>query len=77
MNYAVVAFVESRFDADADRLPIVRALFLDGTLFVREGRWRTEWWSTPLGDIDPDLDSAAATAWLANRDPEWLNRIRA
>jgi transposase len=84
INDAVVAYGEALIDVDTDRIPTVRALSLDETLFKREGRWRTQRWSTQLIDARTgqllDLvegrDSAAPTAWLAARDPEWRDGIR-
>lgn len=84
VNDAVVAYGEALIDTDGDRIPIVRALSLDETLFKREGRWRTQRWSTQLVDartgqllnVVQGRDSSAPAAWLADRDPEWLGRIR-
>jgi transposase len=84
VNDAVVVYGEALIDTDDDRIPTVRALSLDETLFMREGRWRTQRWSTQLVDartgqlldVVRGRDSAAPTAWLAGRDPDWLARIR-
>jgi transposase len=84
INDAVVSYGEALIDADSDRIPTVRALSLDETLFKREGRWRTQRWSTQLVDarsgqlldVVQGRDSTAPAAWLADRDPEWLDRIR-
>ncbi len=50
INDAVVAYGEVLLDADEDRIGVVRALSLDETLFMRQGRWRTQWWSTQIVD---------------------------
>lgn len=84
INDAVVAYGGALLDTDADRIGTVRALSLDETLFMREGRWRTQRWSTQLVDartgqlldVVPGRDATAPAAWLSGRDPEWLAGIR-
>lgn len=84
VNDAVIAYGEALIDADVDRIPTVRALSLDETLFVREGRWRTQRWSTQLVDartgqlldVVAGRTSDAPAAWLAVQDPQWLGRIQ-
>ncbi len=84
INDAVIAYGEALLAADVDRIGTVRALSLDETLFKREGRWRTQRWSTQLVDartgqlleVVEGRDSAAPAAWLADQDPAWLAKIR-
>jgi transposase len=83
INDAVVAYGEALLDADEDRIGVVRALSLDETLFMREGRWRTQRWSTQIVDarsgqlleVVEGRDAAPPAAWLAAQPPEWLARI--
>jgi transposase len=84
VNDAVLAYGEALVDDDADRIGVVRALSLDETLFMREGAWRTQRWSTQLVDarsgqlldVVPGRTAAAPAAWLAARDQRWRARIR-
>lgn len=50
VNDAVIGFGEALLDADVDRIGVVRALSLDETLFLREGRWKAQRWSTQIVD---------------------------
>ena len=67
INDAVIAYGEALLDADVDRIGTVRALSLDETLFIREGQWRTQRWSTRIAsarsgqllDIVEGRDAAA------------------
>lgn len=69
---------------DPNRIGTVEALGLDEVLFARQGRWRTQAWSTQfvdvaagrLLDVIPGRTAAGACAWLADRDPAWRNVIR-
>jgi len=62
----------------------VRALSLDETLFMRQGPWRTQRWSTQLVDarngqlldVVEGRDATAPSVWLDARDPLWLVGIR-
>ena len=84
INDAVVAYGEVLLDADVDRVGVVRALSIDETLFKREGRWRTQRWSTQLVDarsgqlleVVEGRDSAAPAAWLAEQGPVWRAQVR-
>lgn len=84
INDAVIAYGEALLEADVDRIPTVRALSLDEALFKREGRWRTQRWSTQLTDartgqlldVVEGRDAASPAAWLAARDPQWVAQIR-
>jgi transposase len=83
INDAVIGYGEALIDADVDRIGVVRALSLDETLFMREGKWRTQRWSTQLVDarsgqlldVVPGRDAAAPAEWLDARDPDWLAGI--
>jgi hypothetical protein len=69
---------------DPNRIGTVEALGLDEVLFARQGRWRTQAWSTQfvdvgtgrLLDVIPGRTAAGACAWLQDRDPAWRNVIR-
>ena len=84
VNDAVIGYGEALLDADTDRIGTVRALSLDETLFVREGRWRILRWSTQmvdartgqLLDVVAGRTSDAPAGWLAARDPKWLAGIQ-
>ncbi|MCP3882889.1 MAG: ISL3 family transposase, partial [Sulfitobacter sp.] len=84
VNRAVIAYGQALIDDDVDRIPVVRALSLDETLFKREGRWRTQRWSTQLVDartgqlldVVEGRTASAPAKWLAGRDPVWLSRIQ-
>ena len=84
VNDAVIAYGEALLDADDDRIGTVRALSLDETLFVREGPWRTQRWSTQmvdarsgqLLDVVAGRTADAPARWLADRDPAWRARIQ-
>lgn len=77
VNDAVIAYGEALLAADDDRMGVVRALSLDETLFVREGRWRTQRWSTQmvdarngqLLDVVAGGTAGAPARWLEDRDP--------
>ena len=66
------------------RIGTVRALSLDETLFKREGRWRTQCWSTRIVDarsgqlleIVQGRDSTAPAQWLDAQPDDWLSRVR-
>ncbi len=84
VNDAVIAYGEALLDADDDRIGTVRALSLDETLFVREGPWRTQRWSTQmvdarsgqLLDVVAGRTADAPARWLEARDPTWRARIQ-
>ena len=64
---------------DPDRFGAVTALGLDETLFCRQGRFRTQCWSTQIVDVRrgqlldvvPGRDSAEPCRWLAGRSDDW------
>jgi len=69
---------------DPDRFGDVAALGLDETLFCRQGRWRTQCWSTQIVDVDrgqlldivAGRNAAGPCRWLADRPQTWRDRIR-
>ncbi len=66
---------------DPDRIGHVRVLGLDETAFARRGRFRIKQWSTQLVgdgqllDVVQGREAAPACAWLAGRDPAWVDAI--
>ena len=80
---AVVIFGTPLID-DPNRFGDIDALGLDETLFCRQGRWRTQVWSTQIVDVNrgqlldvvPGRDSAGSCRWLAARPQVWRDRIR-
>jgi transposase len=83
INDTVIAYGTALVD-DPDRIGDVAALGLDEVLFARQGRWRTQAWSTSIVDVQAGqlLDviegrtSAGACRWLADRGQRWLDQIR-
>lgn len=83
VNRAVIAYGTALVD-DPARIGEVDALGLDEVLFGKVGRWRTKRWSTSIVDVGrgqlldvvKGRDAAPACAWLADRHPAWLERIR-
>lgn len=84
VNNAVLAYGEALLDADVDRIGQVEALGMDETLFARDGKWRTQSWSTSIVDVRtgvlldvvPGRSGAEPAAWLAARGDEWLAGIQ-
>lgn len=80
---AVVHFGTPLVD-DPNRFGDVDAIGLDETLFCRQGRWRTQSWSTQIVDVGrgqlldvvPGRDGAPSCAWFAARPQQWRDRIR-
>ncbi|MGH3733933.1 MAG: transposase family protein, partial [Acidimicrobiales bacterium] len=71
VNDTLVRYGEALLDDDATRFGLVEALGLDEVLFVREGEYRRQCFSTQIVDVERGqlLDvvpgrSGAATAWL-------------
>ena len=75
---AVVLYGTELVD-DPARFGAVSALGLDETLFAREGRYRTQCWSTQIVDVRrsqlldvvPGRDSSEPCRWLAARSEVW------
>ena len=73
VNDTVIAYGTALVDDDPDRIGEVTALGLDETLFSRQGRWRRQYWSTSIVDVEagrlldvvPGRDSTGASVWLA------------
>ena len=84
INDTVMAYGTALVDDDPDRVGVVEALGLDEVLFVREGPWRTQGWSTSIVDVAagqlldvlPGRCAAGACEWMARRDQGWLDAIR-
>lgn len=84
VNDAVIAYGQALLDADAARVGAVEALGVDEVLFARQGRWRTQAWSTSIVDVGSGqlLDviegrsSGGLCEWLDDRPVEWLDAIR-
>ena len=82
VNDAVVAYGAALID-DPDRFGAVTALGLDEVLFARQGKWRTQAWSTSIVDVGAGqlLDviegrtAAGACAWLAEQPEQWREAI--
>jgi len=80
---AVVVLGEQLID-DPDRIGVVTALGLDETLFCRQGRFRTQCWSTQIVDVRrgqlldvvPGRSAPEPCRWLAARDDAWRDRIQ-
>jgi transposase len=83
VNDAVMAYGATLVD-DPNRIGSVVALGLDEVLFARQGRWRTQAWSTSIVDVGkgqlldviPGRSASGACAWLAGRAASWLAMIR-
>lgn len=83
INDAVMAYGTVLLDADGARVGQVEALGVDEVLFARQGRWRTQAWSTSIVDVASGqlLDviegrsAAGLCAWLAAMPPEWRDGI--
>jgi transposase len=75
---AVVVYGTPLID-DPDRFGIVTALGLDETLFCRQGKFRTQCWSTQIVDVRrgqlldvvEGRDSSEPCRWLAGRSDDW------
>jgi len=80
---AVVAFGTPLID-DPDRFATVTALGLDETLYVREGVYRRQVWSTQIVDVQrgqlldvlAGKDAATCCAWFAARPVGWCEQVR-
>lgn len=80
---AVVLFGEPLID-DPARYATVTAVGLDETLYVREGRYRRQRWSTQVVDVQhgqlldvlDGKDVDICCGWFAQRPPGWRERVR-
>jgi len=83
INDTVIAYGTALVDDDPDRIGVVTALGLDETLFVHEGPWRRQSWSTSIVDVRagrlldvvPGRSATKPCEWLERRGTEWLERI--
>jgi transposase len=83
VNDALLAYGEALID-DEGRFGAVEALGLDEVLFVREGEYRRQNYSTQIVDVGcgqlldvvPGRSGAAPTAWLQSQGEEWLANVR-
>jgi transposase len=79
VNDALLAYGSALLDDDSTRFGLVTALGLDEVLFVREGPYRRQHFSTSIVDVGTGQlldvvrgrDSREPTAWLARRDCNW------
>ncbi|HET6954009.1 MAG TPA: hypothetical protein VFI47_26825, partial [Acidimicrobiales bacterium] len=79
INDTVIAYGAALVD-EPGRVGEVTAVGLDETLFCRQGRWRTQAWSTSIVDVRRGrlLDvvegrtAAEPCRWLAQRGQDWL-----
>jgi transposase len=82
VNDAVIAYGTPLVE-DPARVGAVTAVGLDEVLFARQGRWRTQAWSTQIVDVHHGqlLDvvegrsAAGACAWFAERPEGWCEAI--
>ena len=80
---AVVLFGGPLID-DPARFATVNAVGLDETLYVREGRYRRQLWSTQIVDVQrgqlldvvAGRDVSGCCAWFAARPQAWCDRVR-
>lgn len=83
INDAVIAYGTALLDADQGRVGAVEALGVDEVLFARQGRWRTQAWSTSIVDVASGqlLDviegrsAGGLCAWLAAMPAAWRDAI--
>jgi transposase len=83
VNDAVLAYGAALVD-HPDRFGDVWALGLDEVLFVREGPYRRQHFSTSIVDVGrgqlldvvPGRSGAEPKAWLERQGPEWLGAVR-
>jgi transposase len=57
-----VAYGQALLDADTDKVGAPDALGLDEVLFCRQGRWRTQRWSTQIVDVQAANCSTSSRA---------------
>jgi transposase len=83
-NDAVIAYGTALVDDDPERIGEPEAVGLDETLYVRDGPFRTQCWSTQIVDVTagrlldivPGRDHVQPCAWFAARSDQWRARIR-
>ena len=80
---ALLAYGQALIDDDPTHFGLVEALGLDEVLFVREGEYRRQCFSTQIVDVErgqlldvvPGRSAAAATQWLLNQSEQWLAHV--
>lgn len=83
INDAVLAY-GGALVADPDRYGAVNSLGLDEVLFVREGQFRRQHFSTSIVDVEnaqlldvvPGRSGKESKAWLEKKDPAWIAGVR-
>jgi transposase len=83
VNGTLLRYGEALVD-DEHRFGLVEALGLDEVLFVREGEFRRQHFSTSivvvergqLLEVVPGRSGAAPTQWLKNQGEAWLSHVR-
>ncbi|MCU1363952.1 MAG: Transposase [Acidimicrobiaceae bacterium] len=83
VNDALLAYGEALV-AHEGRFGVVEALGLDEVLFVREGEYRRQHFSTSIVDVErgqlldvvPGRSGAGPTQWLLARGEPWLAQVR-
>jgi hypothetical protein len=83
INDTIVAYGTALIE-DPNQIGEPIALGLDETLFVRVGKWRRQWWSTSIVDVEagrlldvvPSRSATEPCRWLAERGDAWLANIR-
>ncbi|MDH2902962.1 MAG: ISL3 family transposase [Actinomycetota bacterium] len=79
VNDTLLRYGEALVDDDTERVGLVKALGLDETLFVREGPYHRQHFSTQIVDVEhgqlldvvPGRDSKGATKWIQERTCDW------
>jgi transposase len=82
LNDAVIAYGTPLVE-DPARIGQVTAVGLDEVLFARQGRWRTQAWSTTIADVAggrlldiiPGRSATGACRWFDARPPGWCEQI--
>jgi len=83
VNHAVIGYGTALIE-DPDRIGEPDAVGLDETLYVREGEYRRQCWSTQIVDVSQGRllhivagrDSAEPCAWFAARPEPWARPYR-
>ena len=84
INDTLVRYGEALLDDDENRIGVVEALGLDETLFVREGEYRRQRFSTSIVDVGtgqlldvvPGRKGDEPTAWIQQRTCDWRFDVR-
>ena len=84
VNDTVLAYGQALLDADTDRIGQATALGLDGTLFCRIGRLRTQAWATSVVDVGAGTlldmvegrNSTGVIDWIEAMPEDWRALVR-